>query len=81
MGCFSCGQTFNGTVNDLLKRYKLDYINNGVERYFYKESATGDVKIVKKEQFKYYFDNFIKPNFNNGAEYAHIQEYKEAKSL
>jgi len=78
MPCFSCGQTFNGSVNELLQRYKLDYIQRGVERYFFKESENGDVKIINKDQFKYYFDNHIKPNFKNGAEYAHIKEYKNA---
>lgn len=76
MPCFSCGQTFNGSVNELLQRFKRDYIDRGIERYFYRESATGDVKIVKKAQFKYIYDNKIKPNFNKGSEYAHISEYK-----
>jgi len=72
MPCFSCGQTFNGTVNDLLQRLKRE--NKDV--YFYKESATGDVKIVNKNQFNYVFEKYIKPNFKKGAEYAHISEYK-----
>jgi len=76
MPCFSCGQTFNGTVNELLQRFKRDYLERSVDRYFYKESATGDVKIIKKDQFAYIFKNKIQPNFKNGAEYAHISEYK-----
>ncbi len=75
MPCFSCGQTFNGSVNELLQRFKRDYLERGVERYFYKESETGDIKIVNKRQFEYVFNNIIKPNFVNGAEYAHISEY------
>lgn len=75
MPCFSCGQMFNGSVNDLLKRFKRDYKDNGTERYFYKESANGDIKIVSKNQFKYVFETKIKPNFEQGAEYAHIKEY------
>lgn len=76
MPCFSCGQTFNGTVNELLQRFKLDYLERGVERYFYKESLNSDIRIVNKQQFKHIFDEKIKPNFKNGAEYAHISEYK-----
>ena len=76
MACFSCGQTFNGNVNDLLQRFKRDYLERGVERYFYKESTKGDVKIVDKIQFNKVFENDIKPNFNKGSEYAHISEYK-----
>ena len=75
MPCFSCGQTFNGTVNDLLRRYKRDYLERGIERYFYQLEKGGDVLIVKKEQFNFILETQIKPNFNKGAEYAHIQEY------
>ena len=76
MPCFSCGQTFKGSVNDLLQRFKRDYLERGVERYFYRESTNGDVKTFKKEQFAYIFKNKIQPNFKNGAEYAHISEYR-----
>ena len=75
MPCFSCGQTFNGSVNELLQRFKRDYLERGVERYFFRLETKGDVKIIKKEQFKNVFQTQIKPNFKNGAEYAHISEY------
>ena len=75
MPCFSCGQTFNGSVNELLQRFKRDYLERGVERYFFRLESNGDVKIIKKEQFKNVFQTQIKPNFKNGAEYAHISEY------
>ena len=75
MPCFSCGQTFNGSVNELLQRFKRDYLERGVERYFFRLEVNGDVKIIKKEQFKNVFETQIKPNFKNGAEYAHISEY------
>lgn len=75
MPCFSCGQTFNGNVNELLQRFKRDYLNRGIERYFYRLQSNGDVRIIKKEQFKNVFETQIKPNFKNGAEYAHISEY------
>ncbi len=73
--CFSCGKGFKGDVNDLLRLFKQDYLDRGVERYFFKLSAKGDVLIVKKQQFKRIFNVQIKPNFKNGAEYAHIKEY------
>ena len=75
MSCFSCGQTFNGNINELLQLFKREFLERGTERYFYKESSSGDVKIVKKEQFNTVFENDIKPNFKKGAEYAHISEY------
>lgn len=75
--CFSCGRSFKGSVNDLLQLFKRDYLENGVERYFYKTSEKGDIKVVKKVYFSIIFETEIKPNFINGAEYAHIKEYKE----
>lgn len=75
MSCFSCGRTFKGSVNDLLAEYKREYEKHGTERYFYKLKENGDVFICQKSSFKTIFDSKIKPNFKNGAEYAHIQEY------
>lgn len=76
--CFSCGRTFKGSVNDLLQLFKQDYLERGTERYFYKLSYKGDLLICKKSSFKFIFDNQIKPNIINGAEYAHIKEYNNA---
>ena len=75
MACFSCGQTFNGSVNELLQRYKRDYLERGVVRWYYRLETNGDVRIVKDKQFKKIREEQIKPNFKNGAEYAHISEY------
>ena len=76
MSCFSCGKSFNGSVNELLQLFKREYLDNGTERYFYKESAKGDVKIVSNKQFRTIFERDVKPNIKKGAEYAHISEYK-----
>jgi len=73
--CFSCGRTFKGSVNQLLKIYKKDYLENGIDRYFYKLSEKGNVFICKKSSFKVIFKEQIKPNFINGSEYAHIKEF------
>lgn len=73
--CFSCGKTFKGSVNDLLLLYKQEYLSSGVERYFYRTSTYSDIYIVKKSSFSSIFESVIKPNFNNGSEYAHIREY------
>lgn len=73
--CFSCGKAFNGSVNDLLQLYKKAYLERGIERYFYKLSTKGDVLTVNKKYFNIVFERDIKPNFINGAEYAHIKEY------
>ena len=73
--CFSCGKGFNGSVNDLLAIYKQQYIDKGIERYFYKLETNGSVFICRKTSFKLIFETKIKPNFENGSEYAHIKEY------
>lgn len=73
--CFSCGRSFNGTVNELLQIYKQEYLEKGTERYFYNLETNGDVFTCKKSSFKVIFEQQIKPNFGNGSEYAHIQEY------
>jgi len=74
--CFSCGRTFNGNEKDLLFLFKQDYLQNGTERYFYKLSPQDDLKIVSKKNFNFVFENEIKPNLINGAEYAHISEFE-----
>ena len=73
--CFSCGQGFKGSVNELLSKFKIEYEEKGTVRYFYKLSDKGDVKICRKSSFKNIFENQIKPNYVNGANYAHIVEH------
>lgn len=73
--CFSCGVTFKGSVNDLLRIYKKQYLSKGIERYYYKLHEKGDIFIVRKSSFKTIFEKEIQPNFKNGAEFAHIQEF------
>lgn len=75
--CFSCGRSFNGSVNELLQIYKEEYLKKGVERYFYKLEEKGDVFICKKSSFSLIFKEQIQPNFEHGSEYAHIREYNE----
>jgi len=75
MSCFSCGRTFKGSVNDLLAEYKREYENHGTVRWFYKLETNGDVFTCRDSSFKTIRETKIEPNFKNGAEYAHIQEY------
>lgn len=73
MSCFTCGKTFNGSEKDLLrlmKREKWDY-------YFYRLEEKGEIFICKASKFNHILDTKIKPNFKNGADYAHISEYNE----
>lgn len=73
--CFTCGKGFNGSVNDTLNHFKIQFDKFGIERYFYKLSENGAVKVCKKSDFSRIFSEQIKPNFDNGAEYSHISEY------
>lgn len=75
MSCFSCGAAFTGSGLDRVRRYKKLYDEKGVESYFFKLSATGEVKIVRKSGFNAVFESMIKPNFGKGAEYNHIREF------
>lgn len=77
--CFSCGKGFTGSTQDLLRLFKQQYLENGIERYFYRLETKGDILTCKKSQFKHIFETQIKPNFGNGSEYAHIKEYNVQK--
>ena len=74
--CFSCGRSFNGDVNALLRHFKQEYEQKGIIRYFYKTETNGSIKTVREKHFKEVFKREIKPNFKKGAEYAHISEFK-----
>jgi hypothetical protein len=74
VGCFTCGIGFNGDTNKLLSEMKRQFETNKIERYFY-HVGDGKIKIIRKEGFNEVFEKLIKPNLDNGAEYAHIKEY------
>lgn len=73
--CFSCGKGFNGDTNALLMHFKRMYNEKGIVRYFFRLSENGNVLTCKGKDFKAIFEQQIKPNFANGAEYSHIAEY------
>ncbi|QQV90413.1 hypothetical protein Harreka1_6 [Olleya phage Harreka_1] len=73
--CFSCGKGFKGDVNELLRIYKEQYDTKGIERYFYRLETNGTLFTCTKSSFLSIFNSQIKPNFENGSEYAHIKEY------
>lgn len=73
--CFSCGSSFSSGIAGVLQYYKYLYETTGLESFFYRLSSEGNVIVVRKSDFKVIFEEQIKPNFHNGAEYAHISEY------
>lgn len=77
VGCFTCGKGFNYDVNQTLMHFKQQYEELGIERYFYKLSISDPIKICRRSDFNAIFKEQIKPNLQNGAEYAHISEYSQ----
>lgn len=75
MACFTCGKNFGDREKDVLKLYKKEYEDKGVERYVYKTCGNCAIKFTKKEYFNVIFEGEIKPNLEKGAEYFHISEY------
>ncbi len=78
MPCFTCGAGLTNKEKNIIFYYKEDYEKNGVERYVYKTSEKSDLLVVKKKYFNKIFEEQIKPNFEKGAEYFHIKEFKAA---
>lgn len=71
MSCFSCG----GNARSRLIKYKQEYAENGISRYFYKLKTDGMIFTCKASSFNIILETHIKPNFINGAEYSHISEF------
>ncbi len=72
--CFSCGHSQNDDVRKLLAGFKRQFEQKGISRYFYKLSSTGTTYICRASSFNALLENHIKPEFKNGAEWAHISE-------
>lgn len=73
--CFTCGHGVASETKTILKAYKAMWEKAGVDRYFYKIKRNGEIFVVSKSNFSRIFNDVIKPNLINGAEYAHISEY------
>ena len=64
------------TEQDVIKHYKQLYRDYGIQYYVYRLGSGKPIKFIKKEGFEAVFQTQIKPNFDIGAEYFHIQEFK-----
>ena len=76
--CFTCGKTFSKDTTELIRRYKKEFRDFGIERYVYRLSPTSPVMIIRKEYFNGVFEQHIKPKLSQGAQYMHIDEYTGA---
>lgn len=73
--CFSCGKDFTADTNVLLRAFKKQYEQFGIVRYYYRLKKNGETFICTSSSFKFILENEIKPNFQNGAEWAHIADF------
>lgn len=77
MGCFTCQKGFSGTENDIINYYKRLYKEKGYLTYVYRVSEKGAIQIASKSSFLAIFDTIIKPNYDKGANYARIDEFRQ----
>lgn len=75
MSCFSCSK-LSDRDRQVVKYYKTLFETTGKEYYVYRLNANEAFKFVEKQYFSKILQTQIKPNFDNGAEYYSIQEFK-----
>ena len=72
--CIPCTR-MSQSDKDVIDYYKHLYKDYDKEYYVYRLGKGEPVKFIKKELFNEVFQNQIKPNFDNGADYFHICEF------
>lgn len=75
MGCLVCGKV-NPQEAVIVKYYKTLFETTGKLYYVYRLKSNEGFKFVEKSCFNKIFETQIKPNFEQGAEYFSIQEFK-----
>ena len=70
MPCLPCAKV-SASERNVVKYYK----STGKDYYVYRLNKTSPFNFVEKQYFNDIFENQIKPNFENGAEYFSIQEF------
>lgn len=71
--CYACGNSLNYTEKELAKRYKKEFEEKGIVRYFFRRSKTAKTEFARSESFKVLLPILKK---KRNAEYAHISEFK-----
>lgn len=74
MGCFTCSQ-IEDKYRNVFKYYRNLYKDKGIIHYIYRLNPSDPWKFVKRESFQAIFDNEIKKELINGAEYFDIREF------
>lgn len=75
MSCLPCGKVTH-KEKTVVKYYKTLFETTGRIFYAYRLNKQDAFNFVEKQYFNTIFTEQIKPNFDNGAEYFSIQEFK-----
>lgn len=73
--CLPCSKV-SGKEQDSVKYFKGVFNKTGKIFWAYRLSVKETFKFVENEYFSKILNEEIKPNFNNGAEYFRIDEFK-----
>ena len=76
MSCFACGK-IEDSERATIKYYKNVHLKTGKVFYLYRKSSGSPLFVVESSYFETIFNNDIKPNFDEGAEYFSIREFTE----
>lgn len=75
MSCLPCSKV-SAQEQDLVKYHKKLYKDTGIVYWAYRLSSKDTFQFVKNQYFRKIREEQIEPNFTNGAEYFHIEEFK-----
>lgn len=75
MSCLACGKVSNAELK-VVKYYKELFNKKGIVFWAYRLSDNEQFSFVENSYFAKIRETQIEPNFINGAEYFHIQEFK-----
>lgn len=73
--CLPCSSVSSGEKG-LIRKFKRLYEQGKTERYVYRLEKGGSIFLTDKKSFPILLETKIKPNFDKGAEYFHISEFK-----
>lgn len=73
--CYACGRSLNYTEKEMARRYKKEFEEKGIVRYFFKRNKRANTEFARAESFKHILPTLEKRK-HIGSEYAHISEFK-----
>lgn len=73
--CYACGKSLNYTEKELARRYKKEFEEKGIVRYFFKRNKNAKTEFARAESFKNILP-ILEKRKQYGSEYAHISEFE-----